>query len=180
MEDHEIRVPLPGEHYEHYRGGRYEVIAVGRLSEQRDAIMVVYRSLERGHVWIRPFGMWSEVVEHDGTRMPRFRLAEDSPPSVETMPLTDEERDELDREMAAIVLTRERPYERQRCQHLRASTKVPSYAAVRLTTTPDGEASIKWDCRLELELCTFCAGYAMSPLLSVLRSDPILCAAVKK
>lgn len=63
LEDFEIRVPRPGELYRHYKGGEYEVIAVGRLSEQRDAIMVVYRSLERGHVWIRPLGMWGEYVE---------------------------------------------------------------------------------------------------------------------
>lgn len=63
MEDHEPRIPQPGERYEHYKGFTVEVIAVGRLSEQRDQLMVVYRSLERGHVWIRPLGMWSEYVE---------------------------------------------------------------------------------------------------------------------
>lgn len=63
LEDFEIRIPQPGEHYVHYKGGTYEVICVGRLSEQRDQIMVVYRSLSRGHVWIRPLGMWSEYVE---------------------------------------------------------------------------------------------------------------------
>lgn len=62
-EDFEIRIPQPGERYEHYKGGIFEVICVGRLSEQRDQVMVVYRSLERGHVWIRPLGMWSEYVE---------------------------------------------------------------------------------------------------------------------
>lgn len=84
MEDHEIRVPRTGERYEHYRGGTFEVITVGRLSEQRDQIMVVYRSLDRGHVWIRPLGMWSEYVEwrqpscdgvfHLECRAPRFKL----------------------------------------------------------------------------------------------------------
>lgn len=63
LEDFEIRIPQPGEHYVHYKGGTYEVLVVGRLSEQRDEIMVVYRSLERGHVWIRPLGMWSCYVD---------------------------------------------------------------------------------------------------------------------
>jgi hypothetical protein len=70
MEDHEIRIPQPGERYEHYKGGIYDVITVGRLSEQRDQLMVVYRSLERGHVWIRPLGMWSEYVEITETSFP--------------------------------------------------------------------------------------------------------------
>lgn len=63
LEDFEICVPQPGERYQHYKGFIAEVIAVGRLSEQRDQIMVVYRSLSRGHIWIRPLGMWSEYVE---------------------------------------------------------------------------------------------------------------------
>lgn len=70
MEDFEPRIPQPGERYEHYKGGVFEVITVGRLSEQRDQLMVVYRSLERGHVWIRPLGMWSEYVEVTWTSFP--------------------------------------------------------------------------------------------------------------
>lgn len=73
VEDFEIRIPQPGETYEHYKGGLYTVIAVGRLSEARDQIMVVYRSHERGHVWIRPLGMWSEYVELCAVRAQRFR-----------------------------------------------------------------------------------------------------------
>ena len=63
MEDWEIRIPQLGERYLHYKGGVYTIICVGRLSEKRDEIMVVYRSEERGHIWIRPLGMWSDFVE---------------------------------------------------------------------------------------------------------------------
>ena len=74
MEDSEIRVPQPGEVFEHYKGGLYQVITVGRLSEKRDEIMVVYRSLERGHVWIRPFAMWGQYIDGWDGRKQRFRL----------------------------------------------------------------------------------------------------------
>ena len=74
MEDFEIVVPQPGERYRHYKGGEYEVIAVGRLSEQRDQIVVVYRSLERGHTWVRPLGMWSEYVEWTEYVNPTFTI----------------------------------------------------------------------------------------------------------
>ena len=193
MEDYEIRVPQPGEHYQHYKGGRYEVLAVGRLSELRSEIMVVYRSLERGHVWIRPLGMWGEYVEHadpskpmglvfDGVervvRTKRFTLCADSPPSTEAIPLSDEEVEELDRELA-LTLKNARPYERQRCQHLRKSPKAKAGATIRVTTTPDKADSMQWECRIELELCVLCGSYAMGPLFHALRSEPILCAEYK-
>lgn len=192
MEDYEIRIPQPGEHYEHYKGGRYEVLAVGRLSEKRDELMVVYRSLDRGHVWIRPLGMWSEYVEWKtvdpaphGTvvfepfkatthRAQRFKLCADSPPSSEAIPLSAEEVEELDRELALTLKTK--PYEQQRCQHLRSSAKAVPYATIRVTTTPDKNGTMLWDYRIELELCGFCIGYAIGPMLQALRSDPVLCA----
>ena len=85
MEDFEIRVPKPGEVFEHYKGGLYQVITVGRLSEQRDQLMVVYKSLERGHIWIRPLGMWLEYVDRwsEGLArtesVPRFALVNAAP-----------------------------------------------------------------------------------------------------
>lgn len=63
MENFEIIIPKPGEIYKHYKGGLFEVICVGRMSTKRDEIHVVYKSLERGHTWIRPLGEWSEYVE---------------------------------------------------------------------------------------------------------------------
>lgn len=63
MEDWSITEPRPGEIYQHYKGDLYEVICVGRLSEKRDEIMVVYKSLSRGCIWIRPFGMWGEWID---------------------------------------------------------------------------------------------------------------------
>ena len=74
--DRDIHIPAPGTPYLHYKGGSYVVLTVGRLSEQRDQLCVVYRSNDTHQVWIRPLGMWSEkVVWPDGILRPRFDLA---------------------------------------------------------------------------------------------------------
>lgn len=60
--------------YRHYKGSLYEVSGLARHSETEEW-MVVYRALygEYG-LWVRPFTMFSEQVEHQGTFMPRFQL----------------------------------------------------------------------------------------------------------
>ncbi len=60
-------------HYRHYKGGEYEVIGVVRHSETLEP-MVLYRPLDRETgAWVRPFAMFLEPVEHDGSVQPRFR-----------------------------------------------------------------------------------------------------------
>ncbi len=58
--------------YRHFKGNEYQVIGTARHSETMEE-MVVYRALygERG-LWVRPAKMWSETVERDGYRGPRF------------------------------------------------------------------------------------------------------------
>ena len=58
--------------YRHFKGGEYEVIGMARHSETMEEL-VVYRALygERG-LWVRPAAMWTETVERDGQRQPRF------------------------------------------------------------------------------------------------------------
>ena len=58
--------------YEHFKGGRYEVIGVARHSETLEE-MVVYRNLDDHGLWVRPIKMFLEEVERDGKKMPRFR-----------------------------------------------------------------------------------------------------------
>ena len=60
--------------YRHYKGGEYEVLGVVRHSESLEPL-VLYRPLynESGS-WVRPFSMFLEPVEHEGTAQPRFRL----------------------------------------------------------------------------------------------------------
>jgi len=62
--------------YRHFKGNLYELIGTARHSETLE-LMVVYRALygECG-LWVRPAAMWSEQVERDGYRGPRFFPAE--------------------------------------------------------------------------------------------------------
>nr|AIA91019.1 DUF1653 [uncultured Ruminococcus sp.] len=63
--------PEPGI-WRHFKGGRYELIGVARHSET-DEPHVVYRPLYgSGGLWVRPLLMWTELVDRDGYRGPRF------------------------------------------------------------------------------------------------------------
>jgi len=62
--------------YRHYKGGEYQVIGVARHSETHEPL-VVYRPLyNQTGLWVRPYTMFFEQVEHDGRRQPRFALVE--------------------------------------------------------------------------------------------------------
>ena len=58
--------------YRHFKGGRYEVIALAKHSETEE-VMVVYKALYgEGQVWVRPLKMWEESVSYQGKSVPRF------------------------------------------------------------------------------------------------------------
>lgn len=66
--DEEIK---PGR-YRHFKGRDYEVIGVARHSETGESL-VVYRPLYgAGGLWVRPLPMFTEDVDHEGARRPRF------------------------------------------------------------------------------------------------------------
>ena len=58
--------------YRHFKGNRYEVLGVARHSETHEPL-VIYRALygDRG-LWVRPLGMFTEQVVHEGVAQPRF------------------------------------------------------------------------------------------------------------
>jgi len=59
--------------YEHFKGNRYEVIAVAKHSETLEP-MVVYKHIDdKGGLWVRPLTMFTELVEIDGKKIPRFK-----------------------------------------------------------------------------------------------------------
>lgn len=65
--------------YEHCKGHRYEVLTTARHSETEEWV-VVYRQLYGDHgTWVRPAAMFTESVEHEGRRVPRFRRVADDP-----------------------------------------------------------------------------------------------------
>lgn len=65
--------------YRHYKGGEYEVVGVARHSESLEPL-VLYRPLCNGSgLWVRPYAMFFEDIEHEGRRQPRFAFV--SPPA---------------------------------------------------------------------------------------------------
>lgn len=58
--------------YRHFKGREYEVIGTATHSETLEKY-VVYRALYgEKKLWIRPAKMWSEQVEVEGKKVPRF------------------------------------------------------------------------------------------------------------
>lgn len=58
--------------YKHYKGKSYEVICLAKHTETQEDL-VVYRALYgEGQIWVRPLGMFMEVVEWEGREVPRF------------------------------------------------------------------------------------------------------------
>ena len=58
--------------YRHFKGGRYEAIAIAKHSETLEE-MVVYKALYGdGGVWVRPASMWEETVVYGGKEVKRF------------------------------------------------------------------------------------------------------------
>ena len=63
--------PQPGL-YRHYKGNDYRVIGLARHSETLEPL-VVYQALYGEHgLWVRPAAMFTESIEVNGRRQPRF------------------------------------------------------------------------------------------------------------
>ena len=63
---------IPRGRYRHYKGKDYEVIDIARHSETEEEF-VVYRTLYGDFsLWIRPLAMFTEQIEIDGVKQPRF------------------------------------------------------------------------------------------------------------
>ncbi|MFA5133537.1 MAG: DUF1653 domain-containing protein [Patescibacteria group bacterium] len=62
--------------YEHFKGKRYQVLGVACHSETLEE-MVLYKHLDDdAGLWVRPLAMFTEEVERDGKKLPRFRFIE--------------------------------------------------------------------------------------------------------
>ena len=60
------------EYYRHFKGNVYRVLHIARHSEILEE-MVVYQAMYGGRgVWVRPKGMFDEVIERDGKSFRRF------------------------------------------------------------------------------------------------------------
>ncbi len=59
--------------YRHYKGKEYKVIGTAKHSETLEEL-VVYKALYGNYdLWVRPLKMFTEEVEIDGKKMPRFQ-----------------------------------------------------------------------------------------------------------
>ncbi len=63
--------------YEHFKGGKYEVLALATHHDTEERI-VIYQSLQDGKVYVREETMFSELVEKEGQKVPRFTRVSDS------------------------------------------------------------------------------------------------------
>lgn len=64
--------------YQHYKGNKYKVLAVGKHSETLEEL-VIYEALydnSESKIWVRPKKMFNENVELDGKLVPRFKFLE--------------------------------------------------------------------------------------------------------
>lgn len=65
--------------YQHYKGGFYDVIGVGKDTET-GADVVLYRPMYESDVayWVRPLTMFCDDVIVNGVHVPRFRKVRDN------------------------------------------------------------------------------------------------------
>lgn len=62
--------------YKHYKGKLYRVYWVAKHSETLEDYVVydcMYEN-DHGQAWVRPLSMFTEMVEVDGKKMPRFEF----------------------------------------------------------------------------------------------------------
>lgn len=79
-------LPVAAGFYQHYKGQYYQVLAVTYHSEE-NAPYVLYRALYgEFRLWVRPLSMFSEIVEHQGKRRPRFDYLGAQPPADCSLP----------------------------------------------------------------------------------------------
>lgn len=65
--------------YKHYKGGQYKVLGVAKHSETLEDL-VVYEALydnQTSKLWVRPLSMFSDLVEVNGTKIPRFEFIQE-------------------------------------------------------------------------------------------------------
>lgn len=60
--------------YEHYKGNRYKVLAVGRHSEMEEEVVIYQALYGDGDYWVRPLQLFLGTVQVAGAVVPRFRL----------------------------------------------------------------------------------------------------------
>jgi len=73
---HKTTIPLGL--YQHYKGHYYQVLGLARHSETLEEL-VVYQALYGDYgLWVRPIGLFTEVISYDAKQVPRFQFVQDT------------------------------------------------------------------------------------------------------
>jgi hypothetical protein len=67
------KYPQPGEIWQHYKGGRYEIVGMCNHTTT-DEVLVIYKSLSFGGFHARPFDEWYEEIGMDEDKWPVKRF----------------------------------------------------------------------------------------------------------
>lgn len=60
--------------YRHFKGNEYEVLSVAKHTETGE-LLVIYKSVDgKDTFWARPYDMFTDIVDYNGTKMRRFEL----------------------------------------------------------------------------------------------------------
>ena len=58
--------------YRHYKGKEYKIIGIAKHSETLEELVAYQALYGRKQIWVRPLKMFTEKVEVDGKKIPRF------------------------------------------------------------------------------------------------------------
>ena len=82
LQVHESKMMIKPGRYLHYKGKEYKVLYLAKHSETMEEL-VVYQQMYGDHsVWVRPAGMFMEMVNLNGKEVPRFKFLDDLPEQV--------------------------------------------------------------------------------------------------
>jgi hypothetical protein len=56
--------PQPGQKWQHYKGGQYEIVAMCNHTDTNEAL-VVYKSLSFGGYHARPYSEWYDLINYN-------------------------------------------------------------------------------------------------------------------
>ncbi len=69
-----VKYPEVNKIYQHYKGGKYEVITLAKHSET-DEVLVIYKSIHFGSYHTRPLDSWNETIKNEVNQtIERFKL----------------------------------------------------------------------------------------------------------
>ena len=66
-----MKYPISGEIFEHYKGGTYDIISMATHTETQEK-MVVYKSLNFGSIYVRPYEIFIGAIQKDNETILRF------------------------------------------------------------------------------------------------------------